>query len=83
MSTVDELREEWLAKVEVAEGLTSEAQEYAVLIARAIAGGMIVRDTRVDEFRKADARAQGAWVSARHAQAALDQARAAVVEVPA
>ena len=81
--TVDELREEWLAKVEVAEGLTSEVQEYAVLIARAIAGGMIVRDTRVDEFRRADDRAKGAWVSARDAQAAFDQARSAAAQVPA
>ena len=81
--TVDELRQEWLAKVEVAEGLTSEAQEYAVLIARAIAGGMVVRNTRINEFRRADDRAKGAWVSARDAQTAFDQARAAAAQVPA
>ena len=82
MSTVDELRQEWLAKVEVAEGLTSEAQECAVVIVRAIAGGLVVRDS-IGEFRKLDARAQRAWVSARHAQAAFDQARAAAAQVPA
>jgi len=77
--TVDELRQEWLAKVEVAEGLTSEAKEYAVLIARALAGGMPVTRTRLDEFRKMDARAERAWTSAKQAQAALDEARAKAV----
>lgn len=84
MSTVDELREEWLAKVEVAEGLDRDAQALAVPIAESVAYELpLPRPDRVEQFRVANDRAKRAWVSARHAQAAFDQARAAASGVPA
>ena len=83
MSTVDELREEWLAKVEVAEGLTSEARSQALIIARNVANDVQPVAARVQAFRTADVRAGQAWTSARQAQAAFDQARAQAAEVPA
>lgn len=76
MSTVDELREEWLAKVEVAEGLTSEARACAVIVADRVVSGLPPRPERVEQYRLADDRAKRAWTSARNSQAAFDQARA-------
>lgn len=83
MSTVDELREEWLAKLEVAEGLSADEAKAAIYVADAVANGVIPQAQLVDEFRTARDRRRAASVSARHAQAAFDQARAAAVEVPA
>lgn len=80
MSTVDELREEWLAKVEVAEGLDREAQALAVPIAESVAYELpLPRPERVEQFRVANDRAKRARVSAEQAQTAFDQARAKAV----
>ena len=80
-TTVDELREEWLAKVEVAEGLTSEARAYAVIIADRVVSGLQPRPDQVEEYRRADDRAKRAWTSANDLQAAFDQARASAAQV--
>lgn len=82
-SSVDELREEWLAKVEVAEGLTSEARACAVIIADRVVEGLPPRPERVEQYRLADDRAKRAWASAHDSQAAFDQARATAAQVPA
>lgn len=79
MSTVDELREEWLAKVEVAEGLGAAEAKAAIAVANAVANGVIPQPETVNDFRTARDRRRAASVSAREAQAAFDEARATAV----
>lgn len=80
MSAVEDLRAEWLAKVEVAEGLDRDAQSLAVPIAESVAYELpLPRPERVEEFRVASDRAKRAWTSAKDLRAKLDQALAAGV----
>ena len=83
MSTVDELRDEWLAKAEVAEGLGVAEATAAVAVANAVANGVIPQPETVNDFRIARDRRRAASVSARQALAALDEARSAASGVPA
>lgn len=78
--TVDELRAEWLAKVEVAEGLDREAQSLAVVIADRVAYDLpLPRPEKVEDYRLAADRAKRAWTSAKDVRTKLDQALAAGV----
>jgi hypothetical protein len=78
MSAVDDLRAEWLAKVEVAEGL--DRQALAVVIADRVAYDLpLPRPEKVEEYRLTADRAKRARASAEELHAQLDRARAAGV----
>lgn len=78
LPTVDELRAEWLAKVEVADGLDREAKALAVVIADRVAHDLpLPHPDRVEEYRLTADRARRARASAEELHAQLDQARAA------